>query len=70
LRRIEVVVVVVESGGSGGKWTNEAITATLASSDRKSKADKPRRTQCTMKVCEVCEREKWLCGDVVEARNN
>jgi hypothetical protein len=44
LRRVEVIVVVVESGGSGGKWTNEAITAALASSDRKSKADKPRRT--------------------------
>jgi hypothetical protein len=44
LRRVEVIVVVVESGGSGGKWTNEAITAALQSFDRKNKADKPRRT--------------------------
>jgi len=44
LRRIEEVVVVVESGGSGGKWTNEAIATALQALIVKSKADKPRRT--------------------------
>lgn len=69
LRRIGLLLLLLSNqGGVGVKWTNEAITAALQALI--VRARRTSREGRNTQVSKACEREKWLCGDVVEAMNN